>query len=319
MKIIALLPVKNEAWCLHSYLSSVKKIADHIIALDDGSTDQTKDILQNEGVEILTIDTTVEKTVDMSRRRQHLLEAGRKAGGTHFVWLDADETFSANFIPQAREIISRLTPGQKIKMRWIHAWKNDYEYLIDNRSPFGKTWKDFIVCDNQKINFQPQFLSESRTPGSNDNIISLNDNKGVVIHWQFSDWMTVQWKQSWYRCTELIEGSRSARKINNTYGITLDNKQLEVIAIPEHWLANIPKPRIPSGKIPEYRRLVTNYFDTHGIEFFEPLQIWHIKELHDLFIEKVGREPRVQVFPSWLIRLNELRHTTLSCLRRFTS
>jgi len=37
MKIVAMLPFKNEEWVLPAYISSLSKIADEIIALDDNS------------------------------------------------------------------------------------------------------------------------------------------------------------------------------------------------------------------------------------------------------------------------------------------
>ena len=37
MKVIALLPFKNEEWILPTYLSNVLPIVDEIIALDDNS------------------------------------------------------------------------------------------------------------------------------------------------------------------------------------------------------------------------------------------------------------------------------------------
>lgn len=49
MKVIALLPFKNEAWILPAYLSSIKQIADEIIALDDGSTDGGDQLLLRNG------------------------------------------------------------------------------------------------------------------------------------------------------------------------------------------------------------------------------------------------------------------------------
>ena len=42
MKIIALLPFKNEEWILPTFLSNVLPIVDEIISLDDSSTDNSK-------------------------------------------------------------------------------------------------------------------------------------------------------------------------------------------------------------------------------------------------------------------------------------
>ena len=49
MKVVALLPFKNENWVLPSYLHSVTEIVDEIIAIDDGSIDNSAEILKDAG------------------------------------------------------------------------------------------------------------------------------------------------------------------------------------------------------------------------------------------------------------------------------
>ena len=46
MKVISLLPFKNEEWVLPTYLHSIKRLSDEIIAIDDGSTDNSVKILE---------------------------------------------------------------------------------------------------------------------------------------------------------------------------------------------------------------------------------------------------------------------------------
>lgn len=306
MRIIALLPVKNESWALPSYLSSITKIADQIIALNDSSTDLSRDILLSAGATVIDYDATGEQIVNMGKRRQRLLELGREAGGTHFIWLDADETFSTNFISNAREIISKLEPGQKISMRWVHAWKNTSDYLTDVKSPFGYIWKDFIVYDDGTSNFEAKFLSEARTPGPHSRMMRLPEGQGVVLHWQFSRWETTQYKQAIYRCTELVEGARNAFKINYTYRITLDNSNLQTQPMREIWLKDITIPDAAENS-KKFLDELKELFKIYGIQFFEPLNIWHIPELNYLFIKNTGRKPIVKVFPGWLIYLNNLK------------
>ena len=52
MKVISLLPFKNEEWVLPSYLYSIKRLSDEIIAIDDGSTDDSVQILEGAGAKV---------------------------------------------------------------------------------------------------------------------------------------------------------------------------------------------------------------------------------------------------------------------------
>ncbi len=295
MKIIALVPIKNEAWILPAYLSSVRPLADEIIALDDGSTDDSKEIIERSGGLVFAAGMNGEKNINMSERRKKLLALGRERGGTHFIWLDADETFSGNFIKNGREIIAGLKPGEKLLMRWIALWKSSDRYRNDD-SPFGKNFKDFVSCDDPSYGFGDKFLSEDRTPGPYDNCRTLGQEEGVVLHFQFAFWDRNQMKQAWYRCSELINGSRSAKQINDIYSITLEDGYAENFLVPSGWLDGIELPGGDTLPSSWHYDAILKFFNQRGIEFFEPLQIWHIKELHDEFVKKTGREPAPLTF-----------------------
>lgn len=315
MKIIALLPFKNEAWILPTYLSSVSKIADKIIALDDNSTDKGADILKEAGAEVITLNTKSETFVNMSLRRQKLLEAGRKAGGTHFIWLDADETFSANFIPRAREVIAKLSPGQKMTLRWINFWGNEEHYLNDKKSPLGYIWKDFIYCDDGKDEFINKSISESRTPGNTLNTLKLDETTGVILHWAYSDWETVQHKQAWYQCVELIEGKRSPFRINVSYSFTKKYSGLETKLVPDHWMDGIVKPINHRGKF--HLKQIEEFFQTYGIKYFERLDIWHISELEKKFIIQEGRKPIPHRPSEWFIKINNIKNNFREYIHKY--
>jgi hypothetical protein len=201
-----------------------------------------------------------------------------------------------------------MAPGQKIYMRWITLWKSSNQY-VSGHSDYSNLWKDFIVCDDGKINYEYVFLGVVRTPGKTDNPIKLNETDGVILHFQFVSWHKNQLKQAWYRCAELIKGERGAKRINNAYRITLDDKKIKITKTPAEWIEGISIPQgieaVPSGW---HLEAIFNFFDKYGIEFFEPLQIWHIKELHDEFLKREKREPKSKTFPRFLVWANDIKN-----------
>jgi glycosyltransferase involved in cell wall biosynthesis len=306
MKIIALLPVKNEEWILETCLRSLKELSDEIIIFDDGSTDNSKKIMKRQGAVIVVQPNVRSDYVDMSFKRRILLEEGRRRGGTHFIWLDADEAFAGKFLKNGREIISRLKPGEKLMLKWITLWKSVNEYRIDGL--FRDLYKDFIVADSPELNFEKKFLSEGRTPGKNNYNIRLDERDGVVLHFQFVNWERNQLKQAWYRCIELLQGNKDPRRINNTYRFTLDSK-CRTAPVDKEWISNLAlQEKNNTLPLNWHETEVLKMFEQYGIERFESLEIWHIKSFYDEFIARVHRRPKPMVFPMIIIKLNDLKN-----------
>ena len=66
MKVIGLIPFKNEEHFLPTYLSNVKPICDEIIAVDDYSTDNSRKIMEEKQVVHIS-------SVLMLMKRSHLI------------------------------------------------------------------------------------------------------------------------------------------------------------------------------------------------------------------------------------------------------
>lgn len=287
MKIVALLCFKNEKTFLKTLVTSLIGVADEIIAIDDFSDDNGAEIIKSfePKIKVTIIESKPEwKGLPVEKSRSRLLELGRKADGTHFVCLDADEAFTANFIPNAKKIISKLQPGHKLQMQWLAMWKS-LDHYRDDQSVWSNNFKDFVVCDDKKIQVDEGIIHKGRTPGPNteENSFKLNPKYGAIFHFQFANWKSFQLKQAWYRCFERSLGKNCAA-VNQIYSITKDDPSAIVKAVPQEWLWNetdMPKISYNESLSWHYDEIV-KLLDKHGIENFYPLEIWHIPELQKI-------------------------------------
>lgn len=294
MKIIGLLPFKNEEWILPTYLSNVQPICDEIIAIDDNSTDNSRQIMEDAGVIVRDYKNTENLKGGWSCGliRQHLFNYARESGGTHFVCLDADETFTSNFVPIARDIISQLEPGEKAQMQWLSLWKSCTHYRNDN-TVWSNNFKDFIVCDHPSLTYEYQYMCEGRTIGwhSEDTIRRLEVEHGAVLHYQFAYFNNFLLKQAWCQVGELVQKGHSAlNEINSKYSICYLDNNVGMQEMPKEWIDGIPTPNYPNfdptwdekyflrkNLLPDIYR----HFDEYGVEFFKELNIWQIPQLKE--------------------------------------
>ncbi len=307
-KIIALLPFKNEEWIIGEYINSVKKIADHIIAYDDNSTDNSRKLLEEAGAEIITNNYKTESYFAEHEIRQELLNRGRKEGGTHFVCLDADEIFSNNFIKQGREIILSLKPSQGLWMDWVNLYGGILNERKDN--VYKNINKCFVFCDEADLTFSYAFVGVSRTPTSQKNRVVIDRKRGSVIHFQFINKERFLTKRAWYMCSELIKADRSALRINTTYDVQKDKKNIKTVPIDNDSAFEVNSNSITKYDYKEDWRFkeIIKWFDKYGIEYFEPLDMWTENVFREEFIKITDRVPSPKVLPVWLIKLNYIKN-----------
>ena len=250
MKVIGILPFKNEERFLPTYLSNVQPVCDEIIAIDDHSTDNSRQIMEDAGVIVKGYDETekLKGGWTCGLIRQHLFNYAREAGGTHFVCLDADETFTSNFVPIARDIMSQLEPGEKVHMQWLALWKS-YTAYRDDYTVWSRNFKDFIVADHPDLDYSYGYMCEGRTIGpNNDNTLrTLEVEHGAVLHYQFACFNNFLLKQVWCQVGELVQQGPSAlASINAKYSICYQDDNVGMRTMPNEWIAGIPEPPVPN-------------------------------------------------------------------------
>lgn len=86
LRTAALIPAFNEAGTIRTVLEGLRGVVDHVVVVDDGSTDGTGSIAREAGAEVIPHATNLGK----GRAIRTGLEALSRAGFTHALLLDGD-------------------------------------------------------------------------------------------------------------------------------------------------------------------------------------------------------------------------------------
>lgn len=308
MKIITLIPIKNEDWILDYTLKNISKFSDHIIVADQMSEDKSREICKKYE-KVILIDN--KEKFHSNKVRWQMLDAARNFEGNNFIFsIDADEFISPNIQDEIKKIAETTKPGTTYSFLWIQLWKSINYYRND--SVWKDSYKSIVFWDDRKMDYVRKSVTNdhiSRVPY--DKLYpDTRIEKYPLLHLQFAAWKKSQIKQVWYRCSEIIlEKNKSARRINHTYTETFDHPKIQLQSTKNEWFENIELPENIENINSEWHiKQIFNWFNEYGIEKFEPLQIWHIPELHNEFIKKIGKEPRIQIYPKWLVKLNSIKN-----------
>lgn len=294
MKIIAMLPVKNESWVLRHCLESLS-FCDEILAIDDNSSDNTLEILKEFNCVIIPLDTKTQVGWKEFEIRSFLLAEARKRSATHILAIDGDEMFTDTFVNEARGIFSNLDTGESLSLPWVNVI--DKNHIHQNPSV-----KTFAMKDDRVSLFKETFMHVPRVPNYTKG--KVLDFPYAVLHFQYLNKVRNGYKQIWYMMSELIKGHRHPIRINATY--THTPPTVKEYPITKLTLQKLPNP-VHDSSIWQ-KNAIRGMFSEHGILFFEPLNIWHLPELHTEFIKEIGREPQPVIAAPWLLALNNIKN-----------
>jgi hypothetical protein len=133
--VVALLPVFNDARYLHGWLEAVGARVGAVVALDDGSSDESAQILESSSFVdvVLRVDPDDKQGWDEPENRRRLVAAGQLLGAEWFVAFDADERPARRLWDEWPGIVSEAERNgavgidQPLREVWDHPnhYRND--------------------------------------------------------------------------------------------------------------------------------------------------------------------------------------------------
>lgn len=165
MTIIALLQARDEERYLKGWLENVAPAVDGIVALDDGSTDGTADILTAHP-KLLELQTNpADQPWNEYANQVGLIRAGRRHGADWFLCLDADERLEERFVIRIRTIVSEADDRKldAFALQLFDLWNDRRHYRIDGRWGTQARYKLFRNIPSQN-KFDPRRLHRHWMP-----------------------------------------------------------------------------------------------------------------------------------------------------------
>jgi glycosyltransferase involved in cell wall biosynthesis len=225
-KIIVLTPTKNEAWIIERFLLSVSKFADHIIILDQNSTDRTVEIVKK--FDKVKLVRNASKDFNEQERQEVLLKEARNIGvGNVLISLDADEFFTPSFYSEEyKDFLRGLPLGISISFNWANIHWSKSQYWEAKMQPI-------IFSDDGSPNSDNQDFHRTRLPTGKKKIFA--PEKDVkVIHLQYMDLRRLRSKHRWYQLHEVVTR-------NNMNFIEIYRKYHHMFFLRDEYLNTLPK------------------------------------------------------------------------------
>jgi len=270
---LCLTPTRNESWIIAPFLAAARMWASRVIVADQGSTDGTREFLEQvPGVDVLR---NTSADYDESHRQRLLLEAARRVPGPRFLLgLDADEALSANSANSpdwAR--IAAAAPGTIVRLRWVNLLPGLREAWIPPvHTAFG--FVDDGSPHTGRAIHSPRVPCPVGAP-----VLDLDDI--VVLHFQYTAWERMRSKQRWYQAWELLrqEGDGAVEIFRRYHHMHGGWPSEEITPVNPVWLAGFAErgadfDRLESEPLPWWDREVAELLRRHGPGRFRRLAIW---------------------------------------------
>jgi len=271
---ICLTPIKNEAWILPLFLKLSSLWADHIIIVDQCSTDESRNIARSHPKVVLIENDNPE--YDEAYRQKLLIEAARKieAKKRILIALDADEALTANWHNSREwEQIEKAQPGTVLNFSWINLLPRNKDLCqIVRGKPYG------FIDDGSS--HQGQKIHSTRIPIPQDAPRIKLDEVGV-LHLQLLAENRALKKRCWYQCWEVSNNTEK----NDVFLFRYYNKHLvdetNTSPLQNEWIEDYLQNGIDVFSIDDdsltwWDKEIIEMFAREGTRKFKKCDIWEV-------------------------------------------
>jgi hypothetical protein len=288
-------------------LACLSGFCDVVIVSDQASTDGSREIYPR-FPKVKMVDRIAFTARTMAAtRRWHLLDAAREYDGKNLLWcIDADELVSPALMRAWLSApATRLEPGTFLECGYYQLW-NRHDTYRDDGSAYAPQLKMIGFVDDRIADFDRspdvRVEHESRVPF----VEGARSLAAPELPWLHLQWLLPEYnqiKQAWYRCRELLDDRQTAVAINESYAHTMLSGRPRTTPVARAWLEGLTFPDFDAvdRKGSWHLAEILQFFDRHGVERFEPLEIWNIPALEREFRARAGRRPHPDrsYLPPW--------------------
>ncbi len=261
MKLIAIMPVRNEDWVLGFSLRALLKWVDGVVVGLHNCTDHTPDIvsqvIMRESVGRVACHLFIEDSWTEMRHRQTLLESARHMGATHIVIVDADEILTANLVPGVRDAIEKLEERQTMEIPWLSVcegwcYRTDGVWGTDLSGQW-RAWVTTAFRDDPDFHWaaagDEKYDHHHRHPmgcdGNRSVWRAVSPGNGGLLHLQFLSYRRLRAKQCLYVLNETLRwpGRMTPDELSQMYGLAVYGHNRNhpsagaMEGVPAEWLA----------------------------------------------------------------------------------
>lgn len=213
MKLIGLMPVRNEAWILGLSLRAALQWCDAAVVFQHACTDNTQEIIWDVEEEhpgkIINMSSSLEDWHEMAQRESMLVKA-REFGATHLALIDADEILTGNMLHEnasnVRLNILEMPKGHILQLP-LYNLRGSLDRYHSN-GIWGKRWLSVAFADDPKLSWSGDKF-HAREPRYPDNRLlkpyrPIQQGEGGTLHlWGASERRLVA-RHALYKCVERI-------------------------------------------------------------------------------------------------------------------
>ena len=306
MKIITVIPVKNDAWFVDNTIKHAAYWADEVIIDDDSSDDGSEKIFAGykSYKNVHHIIRPKGQSFNTPQRRNYMLDLARNFDGNNLIFeIHADEILSAEIlIPEIKaKLMDDMPIGSALIAPWVNLWKSPF-YYRDDKSVWtnNKSW--FAYRDDRKVEFEGPTFHGPRVPESFiKNRVDINYLQ--VMHYQFVNLAMERSKQALY---QIFERNHHPKKnieyINKIYACAFDERNVNLARINDKhiqpWIDNgIPiNQEFPKDGYNWRDTEVLKNFEKYGVKNYKDLNIWYInwedKRQEAIKLDNINHFPR---------------------------
>lgn len=281
MKLIGIMPARNESWCLGLSARVALLWCDELVILNHASTDATGliigSVLTEYSGRIFSIWQREPVWSEMAHR-QHLLEAARQRGATHIAMIDADEILTANLLGVVRQWTEELPTGTCLQLPMRCMWRGMDLYRADT-SVWGTAITSVAFADRSDLCWRTNagYEFHHREPFNSRPGQQFRPTGGV-LHLQFADWRRLTAKHALYKMIEVLRwpGRRPVVEVDAQYNMALDERNMICARTPPEWLEGYDLTLLDLNQEPWQEAECRRLWDLHGADKFVGLNLFGV-------------------------------------------